>query len=220
MKLLIQLARFKEAVYIPMNNILLPLTSKVFGTLEIKKKGLTVNSDEEREFRELHRTYFLFIHALTQCNLDSVFISAENISHITSILKATTQGALENDIATQKTSILILRRFIQLQWTSNQPFKQFILSEVGAVFIKPVLIHKKDMKDYNVDLLVVDILRLQKELLAKYGIEFIEYLGNVLVLEKLTLELTQQYLHLLQNDPFQKQLKLFYRKIITDDLNS
>ncbi len=84
-------SRFKEGVFALINEMLMPFLRRMFELLNPATPP-SENSEEQREWMELQKSYYVFLQCVLTNNLAGIFTSPANVPHFTQILGTVMQG--------------------------------------------------------------------------------------------------------------------------------
>jgi exportin-T len=84
-------SRFKETVFGLLNDMLMPFVLRMFELLN-PSSAPTDKSEEQREWQELQKSYYVFLQCTLSNNLANVFTSSTNAPHFQRILSTVVQG--------------------------------------------------------------------------------------------------------------------------------
>jgi exportin-T len=208
------ISRFKEALLNLINDMLMPSINRIFEMLNPLQTS-SPNSEEQREMMELQKHYYLFLQSIFNNNIAGVFTSPNNVANLQQILETVVQGCVptSTDVGIPKVCIAILRRMIE-EWGSIATFNTFLYERIVPRLFELVLSPSFDLNDASSNALVIEVVKLQKIIAAKRGVEFQNFLLQVL-LPNLGCppEVIQQYVHHLDKSPV-KQFQDFFKNFI------
>jgi len=173
--------RFKVELFPLADKLLVTIISAVFDLLNATK-AVTPNSEEERERNDLKKHYFSFLVVLVSNDLHSVLTSQSNMGQLNFILQSVIDGcAIDGsvDMAIQKHCFVFMDKIIRV-WGGSQGFDQFIFQQVLPTTFSLSFHPKLDLKDGATYHVVLQITKLYRLILEKYGEQFIAFINNYL----------------------------------------
>ncbi|XP_066912669.1 exportin-T-like [Clytia hemisphaerica] len=210
------ITRFKSSISPFLTDIFMPLVSQVFAFLQAP----TESNDQQalREKQLLQRSYYLFIATITNMSILEV-ISSQESNNVKEILLSIVHGAVEvDDPQAQKTCFIICNKLVD-NWGGDESFKEFVYEHiVPACFMAP-LKSTFNLEDAQTYLALQEIANVQKTILQKWNVEFLQYLiQTYLPQNNCPPDMTQEYamaLEKMDNKTFKNYLKAFYAKAKT-----
>lgn len=148
--------------------------------------GAMTSADIDRSSVQKYLYLFLF-NVSTIGKLNQVLCTAQNIPHLQSLLELIYQGAADSmDISIQRTSFAVITNFIE-KWTCDQgliepqvqqAMMQYVVTQFAPATFAIVRQKRFNFKDAQCNLLIKEVLRLQKVLIQLGGVGYIDLLSS------------------------------------------
>jgi exportin-T len=196
--------KFRPEIFPIINDLLWPLISRVFLFLNRTATG----TDEAVGLMELRKSYLTLIISLFNADVEGIFISERNVSHLNTILHSIlhyTKADMDYENQTQKAAFGILLRMVDA-WAGREEagaevpvvtpaktaggggkgptqrlpgFEQFLYESVTPVCFQVVMNPGFNFGDGQSLLIVSEITNVLRKVYERRGEEFVQFLSQV-----------------------------------------